>query len=265
MTPSGPVLHRSAAANVFHLCVHKTGSQWIRLLLSEPRTYRYSGLTHFHYQSHLPGGVDPRRITERAFTRAFPPGTVASPVYIDHAHYAAIPKPASARAFFVMRDPRDITVSWFYSMKLSHGRFPGLEGIRGRLKDTELADGVTIAIDDLQERGLFDALRSWGRMPAEKSVRIVRYEDLIGPRQAEVFGEILAHCDIAMPDDVLRGLLEDGSFERLSGGRAPGEEDPASHFRKGIAGDWRNAFNDKAIEHFRKVTGDLAQELGYGG
>ena len=89
------------------------------------------------------------------------------------------------------------------------------------------------------------------------------FEDLIGPRQFEVFRNLFAHCDIDMPDGMLRELLEDHSFRALSGGRRPGEEDVVSHYRKGIAGDWKNHFTDEHIEKFRAVTNDLATLTGY--
>ncbi len=50
-------------------------------------------------------------------------------------------------------------------------------------------------------------------------------------------------------------------------GRSPGEEDSASFRRKGIAGDWRNHFDEKVIAAFRNSAGGewnrLLLELGY--
>ncbi|HUW09082.1 MAG TPA: sulfotransferase domain-containing protein, partial [Anaerolineae bacterium] len=69
--------------------------------------------------------------------------------------------------------------------------------------------------------------------------------------------------DIAIPDRVLHSVLEAHSFRVLAGGRQPGEEDTASHYRKGIAGDWRNHFTDAHVERFKAVSNDLVTLLGY--
>ena len=68
----------------------------------------------------FPGGIDPRKMTEIRFEAPLPPGTIVSPLYLDYPGFRSIPKPDSYRAFFVMRDPRDILVSWYLSIKHYH-------------------------------------------------------------------------------------------------------------------------------------------------
>ena len=66
-----------------------------------------------------------------------------------------------------------------------------------------------------------------------------------------------------MPDSVLKNLLNDNSFEKLSGGRRAGEENIKSHYRKGIEGDWRNVMTPKVMAQFKELTGDLVEYIGY--
>src|SRR5436190_15938066 len=105
------VEYRSSSENIYHCCVHKTASQWILRILSAPETYRFSGLRAHAYQRELAGGADTRKVTERTFDKPFPRRTIVTPIYIDLKSFLAIPKPESFKAFFVMRDPRDILVS----------------------------------------------------------------------------------------------------------------------------------------------------------
>jgi lipopolysaccharide transport system ATP-binding protein len=49
----------------------------------------------------------------------------------------------------------------------------------------------------------------------------------------------------------------------LSGGRSKGTEDPVSHYRKGIAGDWRNYFTPRVADAFKKRFGDILIAAGY--
>lgn len=260
----GKVRHRSRCENVFHLCVPKTASQWFRQILADERTYKYSGLRHYQYQNDLPGKSDARRLTERSFEKPFPPRTIVSPLYIDYGKYCGIPKPETARGFFIMRDPRDITVSWYFSMKHSHAKMGRVEENRKLLNEMPLAEGMAQVIEILTARGLYEALGSWSAVSqGDEEVMVFRYEDMIGPDQEALFERLFRHCDIRMPDHTFRQLLSDYSFKALSGGRQEGQEDIQSHYRKGVAGDWQASFDDALIERFKAATGDLVEALGY--
>jgi hypothetical protein len=92
---------------------------------------------------------------------------------------------------------------------------------------------------------------------------ICRYEDLVGAEQLESFKNIFRHCGISLKETYLSKLLEKHHFFKLSGGRKRGKENPKSHYRKGIAGDWRNHFTGDHKALFKHITGDLLIKLGY--
>jgi hypothetical protein len=48
-----------------------------------------------------------------------------------------------------------------------------------------------------------------------------------------------------------------------AGGRAPGEEDVTSHYRKGVPGDWKLHFGPAHIDYFKQHYNDLLLKLGY--
>lgn len=252
----------SPSDNVFHCCLHKSGSQWIRRIMKDARVYQYSGLADHHYQSSMPGGHDPRPVNQRAFDEPFPTRTIITPLYIDYVGYTKIPKPDSSRAFFITRDPRDIIVSWYFSSKFSHRLMGDLDEVRGSLGDLDMTRGLQYSIRHLDDFGLFDAQRSWLGCADDPTARVFRYEDLSGPDTIEHFADLFDHCRIEIPRPVLSELLETYSFEKLSG-RAKGTEDQHTHFRKGIAGDWRNHFEPEVQAVFDEVTGDLVEALGY--
>lgn len=259
-----PVRYRSSCRNVYHICAHKTGSQWVRKILEDKRTYCYSGLRPYHYHSFLPGHSDSRTYYETSFVEPFPEKTIVTPIYTSYDNYKTMPRHESARALFVMRDPRDIVTSWYHSMMYSHALVGKTAERREYLNSVSLEEGLAWAIDTLADSGLFDAIGSWNRAsPEDKTIIVLRYEDLIGPRQHELFRQVIDHCDIGMPDNVLADLLREYSFEALSGGRKAGEENIKSHFRKGIVGDWKNFLPDWALKQFGERTGDLIAELGY--
>lgn len=259
------IKHKSNSVNIYHCCVWKSGSQWIAGILSDPRIYQYSGLKVDNWEGRLPPEeLDPNTMEDTKFlTGPFSTGTIVSPLYICYESYLNIPKPQNFRTFFVMRDPRDLVVSWYFSVMYSHSLNARVRPVRKTLDDLSLDDGLLFSIKHLADVGLFAAQSSWcnlGRL--DENVFLVRFEDIIGPDQFHVFRKIFSHCDISIPDHLLRELLLKYSFKKLSG-RNQGEENKLAHYRKGISGDWKHYFNDHIIAEFKKETGDLMEILGY--
>ena len=257
------IKHRSVAINIYHCCVPKAGSQWIRAILSDPRTYRYSGLMPYSYQDLLPGGFDPRRIDCLTFSEPFPENRIVTPLYIDFDSFAGIPKPPRYRAFFVMRDPRDLVGSSYFSIRNSHAPMGEIPQVRKRLKEMSVTDGLLYIINRLHDGGDYVALRSWAeRASTDNNVLMLRFEELTVSSNLEIFKALFSHCDIGFPEKKLEQILQTYSFIRLSG-RQPGEENRSSHYRKGEPGDWKNHFDETVTKAFKDITGDLLVCLGY--
>src|SRR5262245_19330282 len=216
--PADAVLHQSTYQNIYHCTVQKSASQWLRGILSDPRVHPYCGLASYQYQHGLPGKYDPRRLTERRFAAAFPTNTIATPIYVDFAGFTSIPKPPAYKAIFVMRDPRDIVVSWYFSAKHSHAAHGDIERVRQDLNRHTEPDGLRYAIDYLADYGQFNAQRSWANV-VDANILTLRYEELIGPDQRRRLAKLMEFCDIRIPAATLDELLADHDFARLSGRR----------------------------------------------
>lgn len=256
--------HVSSAENVYHCCVHKTASQWLRKIFSDQRTYQACGLDVYNYERELPGGVDTRKLTERTFDAPLPGRAIVTPIYIDLPGFLRLPKPDNFRAFFVPRDPRDVVVSWYFSVKVSHKAMGVIGDVREQLNSMPEEQGLQHVIEFVETRGLFAALRSWQTgVASDPRLRIFPYEQLTGENQFAAWTELLKHCDIQMPPDVLRQVLQEFAFSALTKGRERGSEDVTSHLRKGVQGDWKTHFTPAVESKFRAVTGDLVELLGY--
>lgn len=245
-----PVVARVEHENVYHCAVRKTGSQWIKALFSDPTVYRHSGLLLY----------DPRPYKWR-HPQPFPANRVASSLFISHKRFNAIPKPDDYRAFFVLRDPRDIVVSSYFSTRDSHAPMGDVLEVRKVLQEKSFKDGLLHVIGHLAKKGAFKDLRSWATAPSAGAIRLFRYEDLIGNQQAEYMNELMRHCGIAIPPAEMASLLDRYSFSRMRSDRAAAGT--VSHYRKGKAGDWRNHFDDDIYEAFIAATGNLVELLGY--
>ena len=90
----------------------------------------------------------------------------------------------------------------------------------------------------------------------------------------EAYGRIRAVLELDATEATVRGCVAAADFRAVTGGRARGEEDTGSHFRKGIVdtgshfrkgivGDWRNHFTAETSAIFTREAGDVLDLLGY--
>ncbi|MGB3694993.1 MAG: sulfotransferase domain-containing protein [Spirulinaceae cyanobacterium] len=258
------VRHKAVPDNIYHCCVQKTASQWVKSILSDPRVYKYSGLVSYNYEHNLPQGFDPRNLHEKSIQFSLPTRTIVSPLYLDFVSFQSIPKPKQYKAFFISRDPRDIVVSWYFSMKYSHAEMALVKVHRDKLNSLSLEEGLIYCIKYLNRYGIFQTLKSWQEAQnQDANLQLIKYEDITGTNNLVTWQKLFAHLDIPLPEDTLLNLLQDYSFKKLSGGRKPGEENQLSHYRKGTPGDWRKYFKQETSSFFRSITGDLTKQLNY--
>lgn len=255
-------VQRSPHVNLYHCCTQKTASQWFRRIFSSDLFFRSTGLLMVPYRG-IDDGAGGVGLNRARITEAFPKHTMVTHLYVDHPTYAAIPKPGSHKSFFVMRDPRDIVVSWyFHALSPTTAQLGPIPDMRRRLVGESFDEGMRYVIDTVIGFGTVDAQMSWLRATPDPAVAIFRYEDLAADNRA-FLARLFAHLDIGMPDGDFDRLVDRFAFHRLSGGRTAGEEDPQSHYRKGVPGDWRNYFDADLERYFRAAAGDALDILGY--
>jgi hypothetical protein len=201
--------------------------------------------------------------------------------------------------FHVVRDPRDVVVSAYFSHKNSHptDNWPELEEHREALQSLSKEEGLLKEIEF--SRPFLEAMREWDynqshilevKMekltgdPDQTFQAVLRHLGLLGEEEDRVLqkgrqygnrGMYKLHHKLpfSLPDrlfvenaihpDVLNAILEAHRFEKMTAGRAKGEENPESHYRKGQPGDWQNHFTDAVEEAFTNTYGDIVSTLGY--
>jgi hypothetical protein len=90
----------------------------------------------------------------------------------------------------------------------------------------------------------------------------VTYEGLLEDTEAQV-RRLTTFLAAGSDEQTVRRCVRKASFEKLSQGRKRGEEDSTSFYRKGVAGDWKNAFSERDKQVFKEEAGDLLVTLGY--
>jgi hypothetical protein len=157
-----------------------------------------------------------------------------------------------ARVVSTSRDGRDCFVSlWFH---LYPGRDP--LAAENRADFVGRIPGHAATWRDTLAKFRADAAEHPGRHFA------IRYESLLDDAQGEMtrlfewFG-----CDAA--EATVAEVVARNAFSVASGGRKPGEADPQSFLRKGIAGDWKNHFDDECNRLYCEVAGEALAAAGY--
>ncbi len=194
--------------------------------------------------------------------------------------------------FHVVRDPRDIVVSAYYSHLYSHPvgeGWPELIEHRKNLQNSSKDKGLFLEMDFL-DNFVFQNLYNWDyRQP---NVKEIKMEDLIkDPSKVLLdvfeFLHIIDNYDhtkiqsdynpIELKDSYttnnnnphsishkeILSIIYNNRFSLKANGRKSGEEDVKSHYRKGSSGDWIHHFNPEHKKYFKEKYNDLLIMLGY--
>ncbi|MEM9185743.1 MAG: sulfotransferase domain-containing protein [Planctomycetota bacterium] len=240
-------------------CVQRTGSRWLLRVLSDPTVYRYSGLTMQPYPQ-LPDRL-PTRNGERR-----PPAvrtrSIVGPLYYDYQSFAAVPKPDSYRAVFVLRDPRDIIVSHYFSTRDTHRLNPMICERRHVLGSIDEREGMLKMIEWNESDGMFSSIEGWlNEIEAQPDrLRLCRYEDITGPQQVDFLGELLEFMDVKVPEPDYADLLDRYSLTKMRGGKT-GAVVANSHYRSGRSGGWKEKLDDELMERLQHAVGPRVRKL----
>ncbi|MDP8952852.1 MAG: sulfotransferase domain-containing protein, partial [Actinomycetota bacterium] len=161
-----------------------------------------------------------------------------------------------ARIVHIIRDGRDAAVSAAHHAR-NFGRARETKGEDGLFEPAQIRK-LAADWNARVGRTVEDGPRLFGDRYAE-----VRYEDLLARPEPEMT-RLLRFLGAAADEKSVARCVGAASFERLSKGRTRGEEDPSSFFRKGVAGEWRDAFTERDRRIFDEKAGSLLAELGYG-
>jgi hypothetical protein len=205
------------------------------------------------------------------------------------------------RAIHVVRDPRDIIVSGYYSHKKVHPIYDteegrALEQHREILNNIDLNEGLIKEIE-FSKKWYLDKLMGLSMVSSDKILRL-KLED-ISTNTVEKYQEILTFyglevkgtkfnlalekinqiivplskrnvflqrkgiCQSNICIKSFTKLIEEKSFKNISGGREKGHEDSNSHFRKGVSGDWKTHFSQTHIKLFENSFPGLLERLNY--
>jgi hypothetical protein len=235
------------ASDIYYLGHHKCASNWMRKFM-----YEICQIISYNYI--VFGGDSSKNIASR-----WRHHTCYLYVNSTTEHLESVP--SHARGFHLIRDPRDVLVSDYYSRKNTHRvDTPWKRNLRDYLVAHDLEEGLLHMLDHCT---YYEQIDGWN-LGSRSNILDVRYEDLLVD-EIGVFRKILQHLHISIPAEALQDIIESCSFKAMSGGRARGVEDQHSHYRKGMAGDWQLYMpkGGTVYKAFNNRFGRRLHSLGY--
>lgn len=286
---------------------HKCASQYIkRVMVQSARLMgwktRNDGLSFvLPYDYHLQEAFS-RRLEQKRTLLASDAYDLTCLENADNESIAIVGAHHNYRGFHVIRDPRDIVVSGYFSHLKSHpvseAESPWLFQYRRHLQSLpDIEHGLLAEIEFCIP--YFERLRAWDyqnpnmlelcyetliHQPEMTFQQIFSFLGIKTPRFAPLTLAVIGidylrrrvfHKETqwgtqrdtqireTLPAPLLRTVLWNNRFQRFSGGRKRGEENQTHHYRKGIAGDWHNYFSPRVKDAFKAQFGDLVIALGY--
>jgi hypothetical protein len=225
----------------------KSGNTWLGYMLSHLLNAEY--IEPNNYLSGIYYTPDPRVIE---LTSGDLPGRVATgyrcvvkthwlPNVVYHLNRES--PPLTDKVLLVVRDPRDVAVSYLHYQRLS-------------------PDSRRTGIGMLKPVSFFNTLRAWRDHTAawlERKPHVVRYEDLLADCHATL-ARILAYLDEPPDATVIDETVRAFEFGKLKSSRS---EFTQNFFRKGVVGDHAGYFGWAERKMYQRYCAALATSLGY--
>ena len=234
--------------NIFHASVQKTGSQWIKAIFDDPILQKYTKL--ITYPQH--------RYEWTEFQTKFPTKTFVPGLYISYQSYEEIKKPSNYKTLYIYRDPRDLIVSWYYSMKYSHGLMGKVHKHRKYLKQVSEDEGISYCIKHFHLKLSF--MKDWYLNCNDPNVIFMKFEDLTSD-PVKHFKFFLESCNIDISENELETIINNYTKDEMRK-KVQEKNKEVSHYRKD-GKSWNELFTKQHHTLFNEINGNIVELLGY--
>jgi hypothetical protein len=262
----------------------KSGNTWLRaflhnLMRNPAQSYDINQLSHFTFgDSQAPRyqKFDPRPATEytvddvlrmrplvqQEMTKASPDTIFVKThnAFLELKGQPLISNEVTAGALYVIRDPRDVTISYSHHLGLT------LDQTIDFLENPDAATGIG-------EKNVYEHLSTWSTHvhswthTLNPSLHVVRYEDMLDAPM-KTFGGIAKFLGFTPPRDRLDKAIKLSSFkvlqaqERRSGFNEKSRFADA-FFREGKSGQWRKLLSPEQVARIEETHGEQMRRFGY--
>lgn len=239
-------------SDLFIVTYPKSGTNWIGyflacLLLKKDDRIK-TDITLANYRQYIPD-INTEYMEKQDLSMY---NHLADPrVFTVHAPY----DPSFSRVVYVVRDPRDVMVSYYYYHCRTDPSF-------------------SMSIDDfVQTNSVWPCdwgvhVSSWLHHAQEQHILLVRYEDLLTD-PAHWFEKIVTHATIQASNVEIARAVDQSSFnnmrrlEEKHGIRSVNGDQSIRYTRQGKAGNWRTELKQETVVVVEERYPELMNRLGY--
>jgi len=169
-----------------------------------------------------------------------------------------IPPGMTAGAIYIIRDPRDVVIS--YAEHMGQSIKKSIQAIGEPTTTLKNPDGLWHMIGDWSNH-----VKSWATETAFQT-SVVRYEDLLVD-PIDKFRNILTRFGGTVNEERLIKAVEDVSFSNCQKQEKDKGFDEKRNskffFSRGKAGGWQNVLSDKQVNKIEIAHGNMMKEFGY--
>ncbi|MEM6263236.1 MAG: sulfotransferase domain-containing protein [Bacteroidota bacterium] len=229
--------------DVFIASYPKSGNTWTRFVLAHLLTRNTKDLNFQNYDQYVPElGVHDEFIINRP-----PPRLMKT-----HVH----PQDYMNKAVYVIRDPRDVYVSYYYYL-------------RKRYYSEELTFEEFFLNSEIPFGRWKEHVEAWDK---HQNKIVIRYEDLLANPEGEFQRLIDFVPEFELRIEDLPEALNQSSFDRLKqkekafgrAFRSKEDEKRANRFmRKGVKGDWKSMFTPFMLDQLYEKSEAMMSKYGY--
>ncbi|MBN33946.1 MAG: sulfotransferase [Rhodospirillaceae bacterium] len=165
-----------------------------------------------------------------------------------------------AGAVYMVRDPRDVAVSYADHLGIT-------------LDAAIAAMGQENGQTDATDKGVTEFIGSWSQNVTSwvsqegPTVLVVRYEDMLATPKT-TFGRVVKFLHLQRTPHMVRKAIENTRFDKLArqetktgfGERSPKQE---KFFRRGRSGGWRAILSEAQVQQIEQDHGALMRHFGY--
>ncbi len=230
----------------------KSGNTWCCYLLAYCLNSEYDDIDS--------PGIHPRGIYRKCVK-----GGLKHPSYqkelgkIMKTHRLKLPDERSEKVIYLVRDARDVMVSFYFYMKnISEDNKDTF--IKSLFKKFFRKEDISDFSGFLKKR-----LPDWKKhvklwLKKDPDI-ILKYEEL-SQHPEKTLKKVFRKLEVEIPETLIREAIDIFSFNRMAK-RNAGEENQKSFFRKGIVGDWVNHFSQEDISYYVMELNDIRNICEY--
>ena len=241
---------------VFIAGLPKSGTTWMKKMLASfpgfheiliPQAAAYELENGGSHDYSLPEDLFQRLEQKLVVTKMHIPGSEHN---VDVLH-------RNNQKYLIMyRDLRDVALSYYHYVRRTpwHPEHPSYQDLSLREGLKEFAETLLVPYAEW--------VWSWENNRDSELSMMVSYENLLKNPEG-ILRQAADHFTIAVNRETIMQVVEQHSFEMMSGGRPRGDEEITSFFRKGVVGGWREHFTEDLRKLYLLKTGDFTEYFDF--